>query len=47
MKKEILQQIITKAAYDMAKKNVNSTCTWVFYQPKAQEALEKLKKKND
>lgn len=44
MKKNILN-VISKAALNTAKKEVNSACICIGYQPKAPHNAEKLKKK--
>lgn len=41
--KKLLDKVVAKAAYQMAKKNVNSACFFYFYQPKIPDALKKLK----
>lgn len=41
--KKVFDKIIAKAAYEAAKKNVNSICYYWFYQPEVPNAVKKLK----
>ncbi|MFQ9514236.1 MAG: cyclic lactone autoinducer peptide [Eubacterium sp.] len=45
--KKVVEKIISKAAYNSAKANVNSNCTWFCYQPKTPEKLKNLEIFND
>ena len=46
MKKDvkIVDKLICAAALLSAKNNVNSTCSWFFYQPRVPDSVKKLKK---
>lgn len=48
MKKDTmsLEKVAARAAYSMAKSNVNKSCVWFFNQPKLPEKLKKLKNTN-
>ena len=41
--KKLLDRVVAKAAYQAAKKNVNSLCLFYFYQPTVPDSLMKLK----
>ena len=41
--KPLVDKIVAKAAYQAAKKNVNSLCLYFFYQPTVPDSLMKLK----
>ena len=43
-KKQLLDKMVAKAAYQAAKKNVNSLCFYFYYQPTVPDSLMKLKK---
>ncbi len=45
--KKVVEKIISKAAYNSAKANGNSNCTWFCYQPKTPEKLKNLEIFND
>jgi len=42
--KKLLDNLVSKAAYSIAKGNVNSNCMLFFYQPTVPEKVKKLKK---
>ena len=42
--KKLLDRAIAKAAYQVAKKDVNSFCIFLFYQQTIPDSLMKLKK---
>lgn len=43
--KVIIEQIIEKLAIKAAKKQANTTCAWITYQPEETEAIKKLRKR--
>ena len=47
MKKNIVGELISKAAYKTAQKKVNEICGSIFYQPEIPEVVKRLKRKND
>lgn len=42
--KNSVNEIISKAALAVAKVNANSTCPFLFYQPKVPKTVKKLRK---